>query len=88
MNKFKDFKKALWEHLKTRKKYNTLEIKLISTREDNEKLVVQLNTEKRINAKKREAWEKALTEQEQEIIELKEEIKKLRSRKRKKKEEV
>lgn len=82
----KDLRKAIFEHLKTKKKYNTLEIKLLGAREDNEKLIIQLNTEKRINAKKREMWEKALTEQEQEIINLKKEIKKLKIKKRTKKE--
>lgn len=74
--------KNIYEHLKTKKKYNTLEIKLIGAREDIERLTIQLNTEKRINEKKREAWEKVLKEQEEEIIKLKEQIKQLKSKKK------
>ena len=65
MNKFS---KAVWEHLKTRKKYNTLEIKLIGAREDIERLNILLNNEKRKNAILKESWEKNLKEQEEEII--------------------
>ena len=68
MNKFS---KAVWEHLKTRKKYNTLEIKLIGAREDIERLNILLNNEKRKNAILKESWEKTLKEQEEEIIKLK-----------------
>lgn len=74
--------KNIYEHLKTKKKYNTLEIKLIGAREDIERLTIQLNTEKRINEKKREVWEKVLKEQEEEIIRLKEQIKQLKSKKK------
>ena len=71
-------RKGIWEHLKTRKKYNTLEIKLIGAREDIERLGIEKNTQKRIFDIKKEAWEKALKRQEEEIIKLKEEIKKLK----------
>ena len=63
--------KAIYEHLKTRKKYNTLQLKLNIAKEDNERLLVQLNTEKRIYLKRQAIWEKALKEQEEQIIELK-----------------
>lgn len=63
--------KAIWEHLKTKKKYNTLLLKYEVAREDLEKKQVELNTQKRINAKEKEIWEQKLKEQEQEIIKLK-----------------
>ena len=65
------FTKALWEHLKTRKKYNTLLLKYEVAREDLEKKQVELNTQKRINLKEKEIWEQRLKEQEEEIIKLK-----------------
>ena len=67
----KDLIKGLWEHLKTRKKYNTLLLKYEVAREDLEKKQVELNTQKRINSKEKELWEQKLKEQELEIIELK-----------------
>lgn len=74
--------KNLYEHLKTKKKYNTLLLKYEVAKEDLEKKQVELSTQKRINLKKQEVWEKKLTEQEEEIIKLKEEIKNIK-RKRK-----
>lgn len=66
-----NFKKAIYEHLKTRKKYNTLLLKYEVAREDLERKQVELNTQKRINLKEKEMWEQKLKEQEEEIIELK-----------------
>ena len=63
--------KAIWEHLKTKKKYNTLLLKYEVAREDLEKKQVELNTQKRINLKEKEIWEQKLKEQEEEIIKLK-----------------
>lgn len=63
--------KNLYEHLKTRKKYNTLLLKYEVAREDLEKKQVELNTQKRINLKEKEIWEQKLKEQEEQIIELK-----------------
>jgi len=82
MSKMKDFKRTIFEHLKTRKKYNTLSLKYEVAKEDLEKKQVELNTQKRINLKEKEIWEGKLKEQEKEIIELKKEIKKLKSKKR------
>ena len=65
------FRKAIWEHLKTRKKYNTLLLKYEVAREDLEKKQVELNTQKRINLKEKEIWEQKLKELEEEIIKLK-----------------
>lgn len=63
--------KGVWEHLKTRKKYNTLLLKYEVAREDLERKQVELNTQKRINLKEKELWETKLKEQEEKIIELK-----------------
>lgn len=65
------FTKAIYEHLKTKKKYNTLLLKYEVAREDLEKKQVELNTQKRINLKEKEIWEQRLKEQEEEIIKLK-----------------
>ncbi len=64
-------KKAIYEHLITKKKYNTLLLKLEVAQEELEKKTVELNTERRINQKRKETWEKTLQEQEEEIIKLK-----------------
>lgn len=63
--------KSVYEHLKTKKKYNTLKLKYEVAREDLEKKQVELNTERRIHLKQRETWEQKLKEQEEEIIRLK-----------------
>lgn len=67
--------KALWEHLITKRKYNTLKLKLNVVREDNERLITQMNTEKRIHLKRQQIWEEKLKEQEEKIIELKNKLK-------------
>lgn len=63
--------KAMWEHLKTRKKYNTLKLKYEILQEDYEKKITELNTEKRIHLKRQEIWEQKLKDQEEEIAKLK-----------------
>lgn len=68
--------KHIYEHLKTRKKYNSLQLKYDVKCEELERKQVELNTERRINQKKQEVWEKTLKEQEEEIIKLKEKNKK------------
>lgn len=65
------FLKSLYEHLKTRKKYNTLLLKYEIAKEDLEKKQIELNTQRRINAKEKQIWENKLSEQEEKIIELK-----------------
>lgn len=62
--------KAIYEHLITRKKYNTLKLKYEVARDELEKKQVELNTERRIHLKQKEVWEKKLKEQEEEIIKL------------------
>lgn len=63
--------KAIYEHLITKKKYNTLKLKYEVAREDLERKQVELNTERRIRLKEKEIWEQRLKDQEEEIIKLK-----------------
>lgn len=63
--------KAIYEHLITKKRYNTLKLKYEVAREDLEKKQVELNTERRIRLKEKEIWEQRLKDQEEEIIKLK-----------------
>ena len=63
--------KAIYEHLITKKKYNTLKLKYEVARENLEKKQVELNTERRIRLKEKEIWEQRLKDQEEEIIKLK-----------------
>lgn len=63
-------KNAIWEHLKTRRKYNTLKLKYNVLEEEYEKKVIEYNTEKAIHLKEKEIWQEALKKQEEKIIEL------------------
>ena len=66
-----DLKKAIYEHLKTKRKYNTLEIKYKVKCEELEDKVDECKLKDRIYAKRQEIWEQKLKEQEEEIIKLK-----------------
>lgn len=61
----------LYEHLKTKKKYNTLRLKYEVLKDEYDQKVSELNTQKKIQQKLMEIWEKKLKEQEETIIELK-----------------
>lgn len=78
----KETKNRLLEHLITKRKYNKLQIKLDLKSEEYDKKVVELNQERRIHKIQKEIWERNLQTQEQEIIDLKTEIKELKKRKR------
>lgn len=52
--------KQIYEHLKTRKKYNTLMIKYETKKEELEQKIVELNTQKKINKIEREKFEKSV----------------------------
>jgi hypothetical protein len=79
-------KKALYEHLKTFKKYNTLALRYEMKCEEYDKRVNELNTQKKIRQIEKAKWEETLQEYVSEIATLKEEIAKLKVEKRKKKE--
>ena len=64
-------RKAIYEHLKTKKKYNTLKLNYDVLREEYDKKVTELNVERQIWKKKQNVWEDTLLKQEQEIIKLK-----------------
>lgn len=64
-------RKALYEHLKTQKKYNTLLLKYNVLQEELDRKSSELITERRIHIRRQEVWEKKLKEQEEKIIELK-----------------
>lgn len=68
----------IYEHLKTRKKYNTLEIKYQAKCEELDDRVIQLNTEKRIKKKQQELYSEKIEELTNKIIEQKELIAKLK----------
>ena len=63
--------KNIFEHLKTKKKYNTLKLKYEIAKDELERKQVELNTERRIHTKRQIVWEEKLKEQEEEIIKLK-----------------
>ncbi len=54
--------KAIYEHLKTRRKYNTLKLKYEVKCEELDHKVLQLNTEKRIRMKQQELFEEKIRE--------------------------
>lgn len=64
-------KSAIYEHLKTRKKYNTLENRYTILKEDYERKVYEFEEYKRQNKIIRDTWEQRLKEQEEKIIKLK-----------------
>lgn len=73
----------IYEHLKTRKKYNTLELKYDIKCEELEKKIFELNVERRTKLKQQDMYDtklKELTEEnldlKQKITELKKELKK------------
>ena len=67
----KNFISRLYEHLKTRKKYNTLQLKYDVLKEELENKTTELNVERRKYLKMKDLWEQKLKEQEEEIIKLK-----------------
>lgn len=67
----KNLLRNLFEHLKTRKKYNTLQLKYDVLKEELENKTTELNVERRKHLKMKDIWEQKLKEQEEEIIKLK-----------------
>ena len=61
----------LYEHLRTKKKYNTLRLKYEVLKEEYDQKVSELNTQRKIQQKLMNIWENKLKEQEDIIIELK-----------------
>ncbi len=73
--------KHIYEHLKTKKKYNTLMNKYEDLKEDLEKKVIELNTQKKINKIECEKFGQAVEELTQKLVKEKEKNKKLKEKK-------
>lgn len=63
--------KRLYEHLITKKKYNTLELKYEMLLEQYDRKVVEISEIKKISKQQKQIWEETLKEQEEELIRLK-----------------
>ena len=68
----------IYEHLKTKKKYNTLELKYDVKCEELEHKILELNTEKRVRIKQQDIFNEKLEELLKENLKLKEENTKLK----------
>lgn len=73
-----NLKKNIYEHLKTRKKYNTLLLQKDILQEDYDKKVLELNTEKRLRQVEKTAYEEEIRKYVEKITKLMEENKKLK----------
>ena len=71
-------KNKLYEHLKTKKKYNTLQLRYDVKCEELDRKVLELNTEKRIRVKQQELYDSKIKELTEENIELKTKITELK----------
>lgn len=74
--------KQIYEHLITRKKYNTLKLRYLAKKEELEDKIVELNIERRIRKIEKEKFDSVLKEYITREVELKEEIKKLKRKTR------
>lgn len=63
--------KHVYEHLKTKKKYNTLELKYNVKCDELENKIVELNTERRIRILERQKYEEEIARLNKQIIKLK-----------------
>lgn len=61
----------IYEHLKTRRKYNTLNLKYDVLQDEYDKKVVELNTEKRIRIIEKNKFEDEIQKLTEEIVKLK-----------------
>ena len=68
----------IYEHLKTRKKYNTLELKYDVKCEELEHKVLELNTEKKVRIKQQDLFNERIQELVETNLKLKEENTKLK----------
>ena len=71
-------KNKIYEHLKTRKKYNTLELKYDVKCEELEHKILELNTERRVRVKQQDIFNEKLEELLKENLKLKEQNKNLK----------
>lgn len=71
-------KEKIYEHLKTRKKYNTLELKYDVKCEELERKILELNTEHRVRVKQQDLFNERIQELLEINLKLKEENTKLK----------
>jgi hypothetical protein len=72
--------KQIYEHLKTKKKYNTLQLKYECKCEELERKILELDTQKKINRTEREMFEKAIENYVELLAKEKEKNKKKRNK--------
>ena len=60
----------IYEHLKTKKKYNTLQLKYDVKCDELQAKIVELNTEKRVKIKQQELYEEKIKELTEKNVEL------------------
>ena len=68
----------IYEHLKTKKKYNTLQLKYDVKCDELEHKILELNTEKKIRVKQQDLFNQRIQELLEENMKLKEYISKLK----------
>jgi chromosome segregation ATPase len=71
-------KNRIYEHLKTRKKFNTLQLKYDVKCDELQAKIIELNTEKKVKAKQQELYDSKIKELTEENIELKTKITELK----------
>lgn len=81
-------KEKIYEHLKTRRKYNTLQLKYDVKCDELEKKVLELNVEKKVRLKQQDLFNERLQELVEENLKLKEEVTKLKKELREMKKNV
>lgn len=81
-------KEKIYEHLKTRRKYNTLQLKYDVKCDELEKKVLELNVEKKVRLKQQDLFNERLQELVEENLKLKEDVTKLKKELREMKKNV
>lgn len=81
-------KEKIYEHLKTRRKYNTLQLKYDVKCDELEKKVLELNVEKKVRLKQQDLFNERLQELIEENLKLKEDVTKLKKELREMKKNV
>ena len=72
----------IYEHLKTRKKYNTLMLKYDVKCDELEHKILELNTEKKVRVKQQDLFNERIQELVEENLKLKEQITELKRKNR------
>lgn len=77
----------IYEHLITKKKYNTLKLKYKIKNDEYEEKVIEVDAQKRINRSERNQYEERIREYIEELSKKEEEISKLKKKLKEKKDE-